>query len=344
MQPDIDTVVDMVSQQTAEGPADATGTPPRGGYSLGDLRRPEQYTKDGDCDVNRYFVVRTAMMKHREPNEEMGADDYLGHGEFSTHSLELPAFLHKECGWSLEDAMMFNAECCQDCANIITAFAEGGYFPPDQWSHTQCDWCCPIKKNWDNLSESLVVFGRMDTLVESVVNEQVYDYSSTQVNLPANVSQLFREFSGGIPDDDIYTDPNDDSYGRESDPHVTVKYGLHTADPEEVKELLKDELSFKVRLGKTDKFDSSDGYQVLIVTAEGDGLRALNKKISNGLEVTDTYPKYNPHATLCYMKPGKADQYVGRNDFDGTVVHVDEIVMSSKDGKTYTVPLSKAKQ
>ena len=128
------------------------------------LRRPERIKHDGDVEIRSGFVVQDHMFR-KGGNE---VEDYLGMGEYATGCLEVAQFLVRHCGWDLEQAMLFQAQGCQDCNNIVSAFAAGEKLPPEKWDHTQCDWCRPIKKNWDNLSEGK---DALDWAVRHVLNE-----------------------------------------------------------------------------------------------------------------------------------------------------------------------------
>ena len=53
------------------------------------------------------------------------------------------------------------------------------------------------------------------------------------MKLPKAMADKVRALSAAIPDELIHDDA-DGELGREDDPHVTVKYGLHTGDTDEV--------------------------------------------------------------------------------------------------------------
>jgi len=169
----------------------------------------------------------------------------------------------------------------------------------------------------------------------------VHKFSSTQVNLPTPAANAVLKTSKKlIPDAELYTDPEDASYGREETPHVTVKYGLHTEDAEEVRKLLANEKPFKAKLGKISIFESEDKpYDVVKAEIESPELHRLNKLIADNTEVTDTFPTYVPHVTLAYVKKGEGAKYVGNKDLAGREVDMNSIVFSSKNGETVDIPL-----
>ncbi len=130
--------------------------------------------------------------------------------------------------------------------------------------------------------------------------------------------------------------------GRENDPHVTVKYGLHTADPEEVKRALIGHAPVKLKFGKTSLFppNKEDGFEVVKVDIESPDLHALNKKITKSLTNTDTHPEYHPHATIAYVKIGKGKLYANDSTLYGKEVTADRVVFSSKTGKKTAIMLT----
>jgi 2'-5' RNA ligase len=142
------------------------------------------------------------------------------------------------------------------------------------------------------------------TPVTPATTESAREFSSTQVALPKEHAEAVADAAARIPDADLADD------GRETDPHVTVKFGLHTNDVEDVRRVLADEPPITVTLGKTSIFPAKEGaaYDVVKVDVDSPDLHRLNKKIADALPHTDTHPTYKPHVTLAYVKPGS-----GRN-------------------------------
>lgn len=172
--------------------------------------------------------------------------------------------------------------------------------------------------------------------------ETVHKFSSTQVDLPPDVAKNVIETGNKlIPETELYTDPDDPSYGREENPHVTVKYGLHTEDATEVRDFLAGEKPFTATLGKISIFPGKEDtpYDVVKIEAKSPDLHRLNKLIADNTKVTDTFPTYEPHVTLAYVKKGKGAKYVGNADLEGKDVKFDSITFSSKTGETVAIPL-----
>jgi 2'-5' RNA ligase len=170
-------------------------------------------------------------------------------------------------------------------------------------------------------------------------SKTTYDFSSTQVDLPEKSASKIKDMASRIPDSEIYTDPKDPSFGREESPHVTVKYGLHTSDSKEVESIVKGNGPITAKLGKVSIFENDD-FDVVKAEVESPQLHALNKKIAEGTQVTDTYQDYKPHVTIAYVKKGEGKKYVGDKSLEGTEITFDSITFSSKDGKKYQIDLS----
>lgn len=161
------------------------------------------------------------------------------------------------------------------------------------------------------------------------------EFSSTQIEIPAEHAAAVRSLAAKIPDADLAED------GREDRPHVTVKFGLHTNDAEEVRRVLAGEPPIKVRLGKTSLFPAKEGadYDVVKVDVDSPDLHRLNAKIAGALKATDTHPEYKPHTTLAYVRPGLGKKYEGDASLEGREITVDAVTFSGKDRTETVIPL-----
>lgn len=161
---------------------------------------------------------------------------------------------------------------------------------------------------------------------------ETHSFSSTQVNLPPELARPMVSFANSIDNDALTPE------GIEYTPHVTVKYGVHTNDVEEVRALLEGSGPITVTLGPIDVFQTP-GHDVLIVRIESSDLVRLNAEIASRLEVTDTYPTYEPHATLAYLWPGQAKPWIGDRRFVGLTATIDTVIFSTADDIVTPIPL-----
>lgn len=172
-----------------------------------------------------------------------------------------------------------------------------------------------------------------------------HEYSSTQFNLPPEHAKAITDLAATIPDEHLNTEAG----GRETEPHITVKYGLHTDDAEKVRALLKDQPPIPVTLGTTSIFPAdekavqrggADVSDVVKADVDSPALHALNQKIADALPHTDTHPEYKPHATVAYVKPGLGKQYEGNSAVAGRTMMMHSVTFSGKDGQKVEIPLT----
>ena len=135
-----------------------------------------------------------------------------------------------------------------------------------------------------------------------------------------------------IDKDDLYEPEDDDSYGKETEPHVTALFGLHgdISDKDietKIKNIKEPKLSFTgISAFKNDKFE------VVKFDVESKDMNKLNKNLSE-LPHTNSFKNYHPHCTIAYLKPNMTDKYVkklkGKINFDMLPSH---IIYSKVDG------------
>lgn len=102
-----------------------------------------------------------------------------------------------------------------------------------------------------------------------------------------------------IPDDILYLEEGQE-YGREVEPHVTIKFGLtENYSKDTIGKLISKVKPFKVTLVAVDVF-SNPKFDVVKFNVESDVLRKLNS-VFNKLPNEDEYPTYRPHLTIAYV-------------------------------------------
>jgi len=160
----------------------------------------------------------------------------------------------------------------------------------------------------------------------------VHKFSSTQIQLPAELHSAFKAATKAIPDSVLAAD------GRESEPHVTALYGLHDEDPGAAKKIVSRHPPVKGRLGFATLF-KNDEHDVVKMDVHSPGLHALNadlKKLPN----SNSHPEYKPHVTLAYVKAGHGDKFDGKAipGLTGKSFSADGVTFSSSNGKRTHLP------
>lgn len=111
-----------------------------------------------------------------------------------------------------------------------------------------------------------------------------------------------------IPDEILYNEDGEE-YGRETESHVTIKFGL-------TKEYSKSDMGkvfsnikpFSITFTKIDIFEN-DKFDVVKFNVVSETLHKLNFLFSK-LPNEDKYPIYHPHSTLAYVKRGEGSRFV----------------------------------
>ena len=165
-----------------------------------------------------------------------------------------------------------------------------------------------------------------------------YDYSSVQFDMPKTLTdQILSWGKKNISNSDLFTEEN--KYGRENEIHVTVKYGLHTADVRKIEKVVNGFGSFSIRLGSISRFVPSDkDYDVVKIEVDGEELFELHRKLGE-LPNSDEHPAYRAHCTIAYVKKGCCSDLSGNTDLKGKTAKVNGLTFSPHTGKNSDVNL-----
>lgn len=166
-----------------------------------------------------------------------------------------------------------------------------------------------------------------------------YDYSSVQIDLDKSISQEIVSWGkNNIDNDDVFNE-SDGSKGRENEIHITVKYGLHTKNLQEIKDAIDGFGKFSITLDKVSKFSKSDKeYDVIKIDIISEKLHKLHSLL-NKLENSDEHKIYKPHLTISYVKKGKCNNLSGNTNFCGKTIQVKTLTFSSSDGSKHEIVL-----
>lgn len=160
-----------------------------------------------------------------------------------------------------------------------------------------------------------------------------FKFASTQFNVPAEIAAKVKEFAARIPDSDLADG------GREKQSHVTIRFGLLTTDPADVRRAVCNHQPFVIRFGTTAVFQNGK-EDVLIVQVHSPELHDLHAAIG-AVDHVDTHPIYTPHMTIAYLKPGEGTKYATDDFLNDACVICDTIAFSDVNGRLTTIALDK---
>ncbi len=147
--------------------------------------------------------------------------------------------------------------------------------------------------------------------IREVLNQTpkpTYDYGCVMLYFSFPEMQ---EMHSLIDTRDVYTELGDMSYGLEDEPHCTLLYGLHdNVTLKDVQSIL-DKYTFSICKVHTASLFKNEQYDVLKLQVSGDNLHNVNSELKK-FPHTTSYPVYNPHLTIGYLKPNRGNLYVNR--------------------------------
>lgn len=172
------------------------------------------------------------------------------------------------------------------------------------------------------------------------LDEAKYKFCSTQINLNGTAATRVLMAADMLPDSVLGKE------GRETQPHLTVQYGIEGPYENVIRNAVMRVRPFEITLGKTETFppskhSSGDSPLFVSVKAGTDKLVALRNAIRAVVPVRDSFPNYIPHVCVAYVRTDAASQYVGKDWLDGTVVAVNSIVFSNTEGEHVSIPLGR---
>ena len=111
-----------------------------------------------------------------------------------------------------------------------------------------------------------------------------------------------------IDKEDVFL-TEEEGYGIETQPHVTVLFGIHDYVPlEDVKKFLTPIKFIKCKTNTISIFEN-ENFDVVKFDIEGNYLHQMNEKLREGVDYTTSHPEYHPHMTIAYVKPGTGKKY-----------------------------------
>lgn len=150
--------------------------------------------------------------------------------------------------------------------------------------------------------------------LKPLITEVKYDYGCIMAQIPPEIASLIINFGKQIISDDmLYFDSNEpNDYGREKEPHITIKFGLtRSYTKEQIQQLLTGTKPFNVIMRGLDIFENPN-FDVVKFNMDGEELHRL-RKIFDQLPNVDSYKIYRPHATVAYVKSGLGKKFQNRS-------------------------------
>jgi hypothetical protein len=160
-------------------------------------------------------------------------------------------------------------------------------------------------------------------------SKSMHDMSTAMFLLTGEDATAVLGFGETILDGDLAPD------GRETEPHITIKYGIRTDNSDVLKALVSGFGPVTVTLGEVSIFESDENRanEVVHIDVIGRELMALNDLINSELSCKGEYSdSYTPHITLAYVKAGRGATYVGPSDLTGRTITFTSLTFSDPDG------------
>lgn len=165
-----------------------------------------------------------------------------------------------------------------------------------------------------------------------------YEYGCVMVDISI---KNWDEITSYIDKNDIYKVSDDDTYGIQQRPHLTLLYGLSsTVKPEQVKEKLKFLTdSFEININGIDIFENKKFDVVKFNIDICDELRNAFDSLSE-LPNSNEFKNYKPHITIAYVKSGTGKKYV-KPEYKWKA-KVNQVIYSESCGKEHKINLKNA--
>lgn len=136
-----------------------------------------------------------------------------------------------------------------------------------------------------------------------------------------------------IEKEDVYG-TQEDGFGLEDKPHVTLLFGFHDDEPD-IAERLEKELPtkgpIKAKIVGISFFETPD-YDVVKFDVESPALAKLNTWCKDNFDYTSAHKVYHPHATIAYVKKGMGKKYK-RDMSKSFEFEITELIYSHPDKK-----------
>jgi 2'-5' RNA ligase len=134
----------------------------------------------------------------------------------------------------------------------------------------------------------------------------LYKFGCVMIQLNIN---NWDELTSSIDKEDIYL-PEDPAHGIETDPHITLLFGLHKeVTLDQVKDIFnRHKVDIKVNIDGVGCFENEEFDVVKLNVVPNYELNLLHEELSK-LPNSDKFTEYKPHITVAYVKKGCGKKY-----------------------------------
>ena len=168
-------------------------------------------------------------------------------------------------------------------------------------------------------------------------NDAVRPYGCLMGYTPVEFKPHFSKFAKtAVLPSSIYTDPNDPSYGYESDFHVTNKYGYNPdLSKKDLAYILNGIKPFLITLTGISLFENEKFDVVKFDVHPCENLLKIRTRCDE-FKNEDKYPTYVPHATIAYVRKG---MFSAKKENLNIKVPISRFKYSGSDGKKLMISL-----
>lgn len=151
------------------------------------------------------------------------------------------------------------------------------------------------------MEKKILLFDKFKTLEKK--KNQSYDYGCIMGYFETDIQKC------KIDKDDLYNN-EENEFGLEVEPHVSILFGLHDDEikEEEVTKLFTMIECPEITAAKISLFEN-DKYDVVKWDIESEELTILNKMVTSMFPFSTDYPDYHAHSTIAYCLPGTGKKY-----------------------------------
>jgi hypothetical protein len=150
-----------------------------------------------------------------------------------------------------------------------------------------------------------------------------------------------------VHDDEVYKDPEDDSFGRVEIPHTTALWGIKQERVgDRIRKVIAKVSPREFRLMNVTFFDDNEDYDVVKFDLAGEDLFAFHDALVEEFPDHEETFDFHPHMTISYVKKGLGKKIAERaSKWEGLTVPVRAVDYSRQDGvhEYYTLEGEKTK-